>query len=526
MKARARTASLAAVVALAAFVALLSWGLASPVGSAPDDDFHLASIWCPPPIEGSGCRLYYEKGEVVGVYVPELVARPNCFAFYPRINASCQDRLSTTRLVSTVRVDQGEYPGPYYRFAHLFVGPDIAASVLALRAFNAALAVVLIGAAALLTQWRLRSGIAWAIATSIVPMAMFLVPSTNPSSWAFSGLTAFWISCFALARSTSGRHRVAAAAVALAGATVALVARNDSFLYVILALAATTVLYAPWPGRRGAASPRGTGARGVLVWVVVAGASLGLGLWSFLSARSSTGILPDESRATRDPWSVLASNLLESLHVPAGLLGFAQLGWNDVRPPALVYVTSLAITSFVLLTGMRELSPRKLLALVGVGGTFVLLPIVMLQRALAYVGDQVQPRYFMSVLPLLIGVALLSGDGRRALRFGRIQSIFAWGGLSMANSVILLLNIRRYTVGTAGTYFPGPDHGWWWPIGPTPLALWGIGTTAFALAALVLVLASGGTAYRRDLVGTVVAHSRAKGLLAPDAEQAPAASDD
>nr|NLI51427.1 DUF2142 domain-containing protein [Propionibacterium sp.] len=514
MSARARTALVSLALALASFLALLAWGLSSPVGSAPDDDFHLASMWCPPPIEQSGCELFYEQGRVAGVYVPELVGRPNCFAFRPRVTGACQESLSTTALVTTVRVDQGEYPGPYYRFAHLFVGDNIHASVLGLRAFNAALAVVLIGAAALLTQWRLRSGLAWAIGAAIVPMAMFLVPSVNPSSWAFSGLTAFWISCFALARSTTTRHRLAAAAVAITGAVVALVARNDSFLYVVLALAATTVLYAPIPGQRTGADRR-TVARGVLPWVAVAGVALGVGLWSFLTAASSTGILPDESRATRDPWAVFSYNLLESLQMPVGLLGFAQLGWNDVRPPALVYVTSIAITSFVLLTGMRELSPRKLLAVVGVGGTFVVLPIVMLQRALAYVGDQVQARYFMSVLPLLIGVALLSGDGRRALRFGRIQSVFVWGGLTMANSVMLLLNIRRYSVGTAGTYFPGPDADWWWPVGPSPLGLWAIGTIAFALGSLVLVLASGGTGYRRDLVGTVPVRGAAAGAIGP-----------
>lgn len=524
MSTPARTALLALALALASFFALLAWGLSSPVGSAPDDDFHLASIWCPPPIEGSGCQLFYEKGEVAGVYLPELVGRPNCYAFRPRVTAACQESLSTTALVTTVRVDQGEYPGPYYRFAHLFVGRDIPASVLGLRAFNSGLAVVLIGAAVLLTQWRLRSGLAWAIGASIVPMAMFLVPSVNPSSWAFTGLTAFWISCFALARATTTPHRIAAAAVALTGAVVALVARNDSFLYVILALAATAVLYAPLPWRP-SGGERGRGARSVLLWVVVAGVSLGVGLWSFLTARSSTGILPDASRATRDPWAVLSYNLLESLQMPVGLLGFAQLGWNDVRPPALVYVTSVAITSFVLLTGMRELSVRKLLAIAGVGGTFVLLPIVMLQRALAYIGDQVQPRYFMSILPLLIGVALLSGDGRRALRFGRIQSVFAWGGLTMANSVMLLLNIRRYSVGTAGTYFPARGADWWWPIGPTPLGLWAIGTVAFALASLVLVLASGGTGYRRDLVGTARVGAARSDTGAPRVEAEASASD-
>ena len=40
---------IAAPVAL--FVALGSWVLASPVGSSPDDDYHMASIWC-----GQGVR--------------------------------------------------------------------------------------------------------------------------------------------------------------------------------------------------------------------------------------------------------------------------------------------------------------------------------------------------------------------------------------------------------------------------------------------------------------------------------------
>lgn len=494
------------VVAVAAFAALASWAASSPVGSAPDDDFHLASMWCPPPIESSGCRLYhdYYSGDVIGVYAPQLVATPNCFAFQPKITAACQNALSTTHTVATVRVDQGDYPGPYYRFAHLFVGPDIARSVLTLRMFNSALAVLLIGAAIVLTQPRLRPGLAWALSVSVVPMAMFITSSMNPSSWAFSGLTAFWISCFAMARSTATWHRVACAAVALTGAIVALVARNDSVLYVVLGLAATAVLYGPWPSRRAIAdAPRrrlDSLWAIVVPWAVLVVTSLVIGAWSITSARSSAGILPNETRATRDPWGLLINNLLESLQVPAGLLGLAQLGWNDVRPPALVYVTSLGITCFVLLTGMRELSPRKLLAMLGVGGTLFLLPLVMLQRAMAYVGDQVQPRYFMSVLPLLVAVALLSGDGRRALRLGRIQALFAWAGLAVANAVMLYLNMRRYAVGSLGTYVLGTNSlNWWWVGGLAPLPLFAIGAVGFAVATAPLVLASGGTALRRDL---------------------------
>lgn len=42
---------------LAALLAGLAWAASSPPGSSPDEDFHLASIWCPPPVESSGCEL-------------------------------------------------------------------------------------------------------------------------------------------------------------------------------------------------------------------------------------------------------------------------------------------------------------------------------------------------------------------------------------------------------------------------------------------------------------------------------------
>ena len=45
------------IVVIAAAVAGLAWAISSPIGSSPDEDYHLASIWCPPPVESSGCRV-------------------------------------------------------------------------------------------------------------------------------------------------------------------------------------------------------------------------------------------------------------------------------------------------------------------------------------------------------------------------------------------------------------------------------------------------------------------------------------
>lgn len=499
MRPRTRSALLGGVLAVAAFVALLAWGHSSPIGSAPDDDFHMTSIYCPPPIATSGCQTYADAdGQLEGVYVPELVADPNCYAFHPRVTGACQERLSPTQTVRTDRVDKGNYPGPYYRFAHLFVTGDAVGWVLALRDFNAALAVLLIGAAVLVTGPLLRPGLAWAVGCSIVPMAMSIVPSINPSSWAFTGLTAFWMAAFAMARAATPKHRLVAGGIALAGAVVALVARNDSALYVVLGLAATAVLYLPLPfGRRGAAPSTPPAAPSaarrwwtLAPWAVLVVGSLALSVWSFTSATSSGGIQASPSRARRDPVGLLLYNVMELLQVPGGLLGMAQLGWNDVRPPALVYLTSIGIASFVLLSGLRELTWRKALALAGVGGAFLALPLIMLQRAMAYVGDQVQPRYFMAVLPLLIGVALLGAGGRRVLRFGRWQGVFAWLGLVVGNALTLWLNLHRYIVGAYAPFTLDGPVDWWWSGGPSPMAVWVGGTTAFAVALFVLVWVS------------------------------------
>lgn len=504
MTPRTRALVLGGALALASLIALLVWGNSSPVGSAPDDDFHMTSIYCPPPLATSGCQTYYDtEDEMLGVYAPELVADPNCYAFHPRVTGACQERLSSTELVRTTRVDQGNYPGPYYRFAHLFVTDNVASWVLALRDFNAALAVVLIGAAVLLTAPLLRPGLAWALACSVVPMGMSIIPSINPSSWAFSGLTAFWISTFAMARARTVRHRLLAGGVAMAGATVALVARNDSALYVVLGLAATAVLYVPLPKRRAAsdggqdaptADDKASGRRELLwtivPWAVVVVFSLALSVWSFTSATSSGGIQASASRLRRDPVGLLLYNIMESLQVPGGLLGMAALGWNDVRPPALVYMTAIGIAAFVLLSGLRSLSWRKALALAGISGTLLILPLVMLQRAMAYVGDQVQPRYFLAILPLLAGVALLGRDGRRVLGFGRWQAVAAWGGLTMANSLTLWLYLHRYTLGVYAPFTLDEPVDWWWNVGPSPMAMWVIGSVAFAAATFVLVAVS------------------------------------
>ena len=77
----------AALVALGA-----AWVLASPVGAAADDSFHLASIWCAPTAPDDACTnvgdAFAAGKDFVEVPV-EITFEAHCFAFDPLTSAAC-----------------------------------------------------------------------------------------------------------------------------------------------------------------------------------------------------------------------------------------------------------------------------------------------------------------------------------------------------------------------------------------------------------------------------------------------------
>ena len=112
------------VLVLALVITGLGWIFASPVGGSPDDDYHLGSIWCPRPLESSGCRTRVSEDGVLQVLVPETVAdNTPCYAFHPRSSAACRFYLSDDVMEFTSRYDDGNYPYGYYQFHHLLVSP-------------------------------------------------------------------------------------------------------------------------------------------------------------------------------------------------------------------------------------------------------------------------------------------------------------------------------------------------------------------------------------------------------------------
>jgi len=95
---------------LALFLACASWAITSPVGSAPDDDFHLASIWCAAGDER--CQLDSSNPDVR--LVPRNVAQAaDCYRYEAAATADCAtDVLEDSSLVPVTAERTGRWSAP------------------------------------------------------------------------------------------------------------------------------------------------------------------------------------------------------------------------------------------------------------------------------------------------------------------------------------------------------------------------------------------------------------------------------
>ncbi|WP_156109921.1 DUF2142 domain-containing protein, partial [Cryobacterium sp. MLB-32] len=104
-----RLGALSVIVPLLAILALSAWALASPVGSSPDDDFHLASTWCATGEDTSMCRLV---GNEQQRSLPNSLLASPCYAFKSDMSASCQGTMFD-RNDNFVTSDRGNFSGAY-----------------------------------------------------------------------------------------------------------------------------------------------------------------------------------------------------------------------------------------------------------------------------------------------------------------------------------------------------------------------------------------------------------------------------
>jgi len=506
-----RARSLLAVAALVAAVvaASLAWVAAAPVGSSPDEDFHLGAMWCPPPVDKTGCQISTKDGEKA-VMVPQSLAKDNvtCYAFERNGSAQCSLAASDDLLAPTLRWDDGNYPWGYYQFAHLFVQHSTNRAVLALRACNTALAIGLLGAIIALADSSLRRAIAVAVTVAWLPMGFYFVTSMNPSSWAMTGTFAFAAGLLAATRSR-GRSRAGLVACALAGAVLACTSRGDSafFLFVVtVALAFAVPL-----------------SRRIIPEAVLACVASVVGIW--VMARTNVAASHLASGNELEGYSLSHVLWLNVSSLPSYLRGFVGHGigpgWNDVSYRGTVSYGATLVVFALLCWSLRSLSWRKALSAITVVGAITGVPVVIglrghFNNVLVY-----QPRYMLPLFAVFMLMLLAPSPSRaddegrhvgsEAFRLptniaGRVATGLVAALWVLTNARALYLVIERYAFGRTQHGYPidlstrnlSDGNEWWWPDAPVgPMTVWVVGALAGVVAIALAAYLWGGVTRER-----------------------------
>ena len=486
-----------------AIIALLGWALASPVGSSPDDDFHLASIWCAAGDRAHECQTVADQNKRA---VPAALGKSTCYAFKAEQSAACQGTMFDDKkagLVTTARGNfQNIYPSLYYRTMNLFVSSNIVVSVVLMRIINILLLVGLTTVLYLFLPARRRPTLVWSLAISLVPLGLFLIASNNPSAWAIISAGTLWISLVGYFES-SGAKKVVLGLTAALSTVLGAGARADAAVYALVAIVAVVLLTARLNRR----------------WIIsallpfamaVTAAAFYFSTKQSLVATSGMPIGADPSQAI-SPRYLFFKNLLNVPYLWTGVFGTRGLGWLDTFVPGIVWVGSFGCFAALAFAGLVSRSTRKLLALAIALGALWFIPTYTLTLSRTVDVNQLQPRYILPLIILLGGVALLQ-VGRESLKLSKEQIVALVSTLSVANAIALHVNMRRYiTGGGVKSWNLNTAAEWWWNIPVSPMVVWVVGSVSFA--AFLVIISMGPVV--RSAAGDGAARDGSVGDLSP-----------
>jgi len=456
----------------------IAWGLSSPVGSSPDDDFHLPSIWCAPTAPDDLCRDLgpssrdgFRRVEVSASLGPDVA----CYRYQMFESAGCQ-RLGTSDVIETTANDD-LYPGGYYFLMGSFAREGVAQSVVLMRLINFVVCVALLVASALLAPARIRRSAAVALIATSVPMTLFLFSSTNPSGVVIASSSAIWMMLHALLEPAERRARVLQVAVLVVAATLALTSRSDAGMFFVIA-AIAVAFSQPRARLKEIASHR-------VVIILLAASAVFMAI-ALISRFPDAGIGIGMQRADyeRSLGEVFFYNVVNLPLMWTGGLGGQGLGWLDTPIPLVVSFVAVPLVVFLIVLGYREASTGGRRSVAWLLGMLVVIPFYVMASDRSLVGEIFQARYLLPLLPIAVMCALEStrfARGEVSLRSAAFVGVVA---LSIAQAAALHANMRRYVTGVEIRVLDlDANREWWWPWGPSANVVLMMGVVGFTVVA-------------------------------------------
>ena len=471
----------------ALMISLISWTLSSPLGSSPDENFHIGSIWCAEGEKDGRCAYVNPSGgeQSNPVIVPHVM--DVCFIFYAEQSANCSGdpRSKKPELVANSSL----YPKLFYATHNLLVSDKTQVSGLAMRLLNSFVACFVLFMAIILSPLRTRASGLIPFVVTLIPLAIFLIPSLNPSSWAYIGVGFAWIfqlNATLMSNISANRNkqiRLANWFMFMFCAALAMGSRWDSVVYSCLSIVIVFLI------------ARFERIEVKFLSIMLPALVLLVGITLLVSHYWMTAVsgVPvfGNPESISSGWTVEnrnLHNLVNLISLPAGVFGLNWgIGWLDTPLPAIVGIVGVAAYGYFFLASIpyRLKSHYFLILLLGISTTGILM--YYLSGSSIVVGELVQPRYILPMVPLILGVGIFSA------RFESFLSEMAWARIAFIGALIATLhsislwtNIRRYTLGlepNQGYNLSNPTTPieWWWRWAPSPNFVFLVGTVSFSI---------------------------------------------
>ena len=478
------------------FVSLACWSFANPLVAAPDEQAHILRAYAldhgqmgsptTPPSKVNAnvtvpMSLYYSA-----IY-------PICWHQHANVSASCSAPWPTSSQPQTIATYVDHYPPLYY----LFVGTATYVShqrsgIYLMRLISALMSSVMLGLAAYaIARWSHRRSLYVGLYIALTPEVYFLSSSVNPSG--FEIMTAICVWTLVGILGLEYREHPPRALVALVGVTASIfiLIRGLSPLWVALAALTLLVLWGPRELYEKVKSRRDIqwAGGGVAVAGVLAAA------WIF--TQGTLNVLPVGSAVPKNDSTFAVLRLVASFAQGWLRESVGILGWLDTELNGFVYHAWYAVVIGVVVVALVRGNPRERTVVVALAALSVLLPIAIVTRQARILGIVWQGR---DSLPLAVGAVIIAAavaggplrrrarrsiervDATLRLRIARASLLGVVAVLAIANMMAFYINLRRYAVGRYGPKFFFLHHQGWSP--PTgqflTLAVYGIVTAAFA----------------------------------------------
>ena len=467
------------------------WTFASPIGSAPDEDFHLTTIWC---LKGENNLCNFGVGD--SRKVPALWASwPPCYVNWPNSDksAKCLTILELPlQLVATNRYSRpGEDPVIFYQVMNSFAGDNPINSVNFMRFFNVLISSFLFFLAIYVAPFVVKRALILSWGLVLIPIGIFNIASTNPSSWTITGIGTLWAFLLSLIFHRNYRNKMFYLSLTgvLLSLLISLGSRNDSRIYVLVTFIAVTLLFITkkWIIDR---------IKLVIFLLVIFISITSAVLWKFRFYFMYSSWYYPGALIEKDQPNAFLALILEFPSFFLGLLGgpipatdltkrdlfenFAYgISWSDFSFPSAVGILLGISFMSIISISINKSSLPKIFSLAFIFFT-TMANIVYVKGLSPETNDaQITPRYILPLFLLLVGIALLSTTTNSSL-IGPVQSMAVTTLLTIGGSVAWLVTISRFAIGPNDAFTNFFQSSEWWVLSPTFSRL-----EFFALATLI-----------------------------------------